>query len=64
MARIIIDSGRTTRRRKKYTGIFGTIFEIFSVCLAATRLFKRAGKLCKKTTGTASKKGKKTKSSI
>ena len=59
MARIIIDNGRTTRRRKKYTGIFGTIFEIFSVCLAATRLFKRAGRLCKKTTGTTTGKGKK-----
>lgn len=51
MTKIIIDNGTTRRRRSnRYPGVFGTIFEFFSVCLSAVRLFKRAGRFCKKAT--------------
>ncbi len=55
MTRITIDDGRTRRRRRNsYPGIFGTIFEFFSICLSGFRLFKRAGRFSKKATGTNS----------
>ncbi|MBO4345943.1 MAG: hypothetical protein J5833_09305 [Victivallales bacterium] len=55
MARIIIDDGRTRRRRSnRYPGIFGTIFEFFSICLSGFRLFKRTGRFGKKVTGSGS----------
>ena len=65
MARIIIDDGRTRRRRRnKYPGIFGTIFEFFSICLSGFRLFKRTNRFGKKVsnaTGTSSTAKKTTK---
>ena len=61
MTRITIDDGRTRRRRRsKYPGIFGTIFEFFSICLAGFRLFKRTGRFGKKVTGNSSSSTKKT----
>ena len=60
MARIIIDDGRTRRRRRnRYPGIFGTIFEFFSICLSGFRLFKRTGRFGKKMTGASSSSSKK-----
>lgn len=60
MTRIVIDDGRTTRRRRsrKYPGIFGTIFEFFSMCLAGFRLFKRTKRFSKKVTGETTSKPK------
>ena len=59
MTRITIDDGSTRRRRRnRYPGIFGTIFEFFSICLAGFRLFKRTNRFGKKMTnsGTSEKK--------
>ena len=61
MTRITIDDGRSTyrRRRNRYPGIFGTIFEFFSICLSGFRLFKRAGRFSKKATGSGNTTKKK-----
>ena len=59
MTRITIDDGRTRRRRRNsYPGIFGTIFELFSICLSGFRLFKRTNRFGKKVanSGTTTKK--------